>query len=180
MNYDTIAENYVSMVKSTALMEMPTISTINREIFDSGNKRLLDLYRRDSKSIGKNHRSVQVLPDTVALFHTQGLGYHSVSFFKKLNRSTVMHTAASKMDHPDSSGIYKNIQYMLDHGKTVYSDVIQSPGGRKLWTNMHKHVNYGGAHIEKNGERRSVDNFESFANEHDFSSQFVLTPHPKS
>ena len=53
MNYDTIAENYVSMVKSTALMEMPTISTINREIFDSGNKRLLDLYRRDSKSIGK-------------------------------------------------------------------------------------------------------------------------------
>lgn len=180
MIYDTIAENYVHMVNSTVLMEMPTISTISREIFDAGNKRLLDLHRRDSKSIGKNHRSVQVLPDITALFHTQGLGYHSVSFFKRLNRNTVMHIAASKMDHPDASGIYKNIQYMLDHGKTVYSDVIQSPGGRKLWTNMHNHVNYGGAHIERNGERKSVDNFQQFADQNDLHSQFVITPRPKN
>lgn len=176
MNYDTIAENYVNMVKSTLLMEMPTISTIGRELFDAGNKRLLDLHRRDSKSIGKNHRSVQVLPDTVALFHPQGLGYHSVSFFKKLNRNTVMHVAASKMDHPDASGIYQNIQYMLDHGKTVYSDAIQSPGGRKLWTSMHKHVKYGSAYIEKNGNRESVENFEPYGDHNDLHSHFVITP----
>lgn len=150
MKYDSIAENYISMVNSQELLlEMPTISVIGRELFDAGNKRLLNLHRRESKSIGKNHRSVYVLPDTIALFHTKGLGYHSVSFFKKLNRSTVIHKVASKLDHPDASGIYQNIQYMLDHGKTVYSDIIQSPGGRKLWTNMHKHVNYGSAYVEK-------------------------------
>lgn len=180
MKYDSIGIAYVTLVESTQILtEMPALISLDKERFDSGNIRQLELERKNSKSIGKNHRSVPLSNKMIALFHTKGLGFHSVSFFQNVDRNTVIHKNASKLDAPDATGIYQNIQHMLNKGKTVYSDVVQSKGGRKLWTDMHKHVDFDKAYIEKDGNRTEVPDFSDQGGRNVFGETYVITPKKK-
>jgi hypothetical protein len=107
-------------------------------------------------------------------FHKSDVGIpHSGSLFTQ-NDSMMIHNMVDRVDHPNADYIHKTIQHLVDSGFEVVSDSKQSTGGRSLWTNIHKNVNFTNAAVMNSQGRSPVDNFEKFKDVDDAKTRFSI------
>lgn len=164
MKYDKIAEAYVGI-----LTEMPNLSPYHPH---DAYADLMSVVRKVYKPVvaGKDHYIGKTPSGDTVAYHRDGNGnIHSASLFYHEDGDNVIHSLTSKMGAPDATGIYQNIQLMVDEGKNVLSDENQTRGGRSLWMNIHKHVKHGGLSVIDNstGEEKSVKDFTDYKDNDD-------------
>lgn len=165
---DSIAEAYIGMLEMTTIIpdsDIPKERTF--DAFVSNIKRL----SYAASYIDDNHYAIGLSDGTMYLYHKNGEKYHSISLFRKDSDNEFTHLLTVKGPHVKSAtGIYKNIQYMLDNGFTVGSDEEQTRGGRNLWKNIHHHVDFTkaslhdihtGIHIKDVNDFSDVSSIES-------------------
>lgn len=111
-----------------------------------------------AKNIG-NDMYKHTLPSGHVLFHMKDDVPSDASIFK-ISGNDAIHQIGVKFNS-DSTGVYANMQHMLDNGYTVKSDMYQSNGGRNLWKNIHKHVSFSESGIDHLGKITNVADFSS-------------------
>ena len=165
--FDKIVNAYLLMNEMTSIYKDHEISATDMH---NDITQLINKIHHLSHNIGSDHFAVQLPNGNMYLYHKNGNTIHSASLFERGSlgdRNAYRHALTSKGDSiSDASGIYKNIQFIIDNGKTVTSDDNQTRGGRNLWRNIHKHVNFGKASLYdiKTGKHvKDVDNFESLS-----------------
>jgi len=146
MNKDTISKAYLNMI----LNEMTDMYGDDDIPKDDTHKHMLNFITSSINKpikISDTHYKLPYNSKTIVSYHKTNNDIHSISMFEQMSSpNKYQHVIASKGNANDASGIYKNIQDMIDSGNAVYSDGAQTRGGRKLWINMHNHVNFNKAY----------------------------------
>lgn len=163
---DFVADAYISMLEMTNIYKDDDISAtdMHRDM-----TKTVSRIHHLSHEIGKNHYAARMSNGDMYFYHKDGDKHHSISLFVPDSftaQNAYSHVLASKGDVADASGIYKNIQFMLNNGKIVTSDKDQTRGGRSLWRNMHKHVQFSKASlhdIDTGKHVKDVENFEELS-----------------
>ena len=163
---DFVADAYMSMLEMTNIYKDDDISATDMH---NDMSQMISKIHHLSHAIGKNHYAVRLSNGNMYFYHKDADKIHSASLFIPDNfalPNAYSHVLASKGDAKDASGIYKNIQFMLDNGKTVTSDTDQTRGGRNLWRNIHKHVKFNKVSlhdIDTGKHVKDVENFEELS-----------------
>lgn len=133
----------------TYLVEMTTdAGDIDSDKMAKSLKDVIETNKRKRVKIADGHYSINLdNGNTILYHHDKEHGNHSISLFGKVgNMQIIGQLNAVKAGYPDASHIYKNMQHMLDTNKILSSDSSQTPGGRNLWKNVHKHVKFDSAY----------------------------------
>lgn len=158
---DKAADAYISMLEMTRIVGS---NIIPHDKLHSQLTSTIESNKKNRIKISDSHYAIQLNNgNTILYHHSKEHNYHSISMLEPFGTSKdhYVHAIASKGTYSDASKIYQNIQTLVDKGKTVFSDDTQTKGGRNLWRNIHKFVNFKTAslHNEDGTHIKDIENF---------------------
>ena len=154
-------KTYEEFLIEAFLAESPILNDeTDRGVTDMMMHKVLKMYANGATHVSSDMYKRDMPNSKILMFHTNN-GKHSNASIFDVSGDTARHQVTTKLNSSAPTGIYQNIQHMIDSGHTVSSDMKHSSGGRNLWNNIHKHVNYSSAEIRniRTGISTPVENF---------------------